>query len=97
VEAFIRLLPTTLEVPGLPWVNVRALEVPPEDPDQVFLVVDLCRRKVLEPSSGRVGKKEGEVPNDEVVIVHRPELTGEPIVSKTELRLHLLRVLGDSS
>jgi hypothetical protein len=56
-EACNKLLPIASEVPGFPWANVRALEVPSEDPDQVFPVVDLCRRKVLEPSLGRVGEK----------------------------------------
>jgi hypothetical protein len=31
-EAFITLLSAASEVPGIPWVNVRALEVPSEDP-----------------------------------------------------------------
>jgi hypothetical protein len=52
---------------------------------------------VLEPGSGRVRQKEGEVPNDEDVIVRHPKLIGELIVSKPELQLCLPRVLGDSS
>jgi hypothetical protein len=56
------------------------LEVPSEDPDQVFPVVDLCWWKVLEPCSGRVREKEREVPNDEIVITRSPELTSEPVI-----------------
>jgi hypothetical protein len=74
------------------------MKVPSEDSDQVFPVVDLCQRKVLEPGSGRVGEKQVEVLNDEVVIVRPPhKLTGELVVRKQELRLRLPRVLGDSS
>ena len=51
VEAFIGLLLAASEVLGVSWANVRALEVPSEDLDQVFPVVDLCRREVLEPGS----------------------------------------------
>jgi hypothetical protein len=51
-EAFIRFLSAASEVPRVSRANVHALEVPFEDPDQVFPVVDLRRRKVLEPCSG---------------------------------------------
>jgi hypothetical protein len=71
VEAFIRLLPTASEAPGVSWANVRALEVPAEDLDQVFPIMDLCWRKVLDPGSGRVRENEGEVPN---LIVVAPSL-----------------------
>jgi hypothetical protein len=53
-------------------MNVRALEVPPKTWTRSSQVVDLCQRKVLESGSGRVGEKEGEVLNDEVVIAHPP-------------------------
>jgi hypothetical protein len=51
-EAFIELLPAASEVPGVSCANVRALEIPSEDLDQVFPVVDLFRWEVLEPGSG---------------------------------------------
>jgi hypothetical protein len=76
------LLPAASQVPGVPYANVRALEVPPEDPNKALPVMDLCWQKVLEPSSGRVRQKEGDVTNDEVIIVHSPKLTGNSIVSK---------------
>jgi hypothetical protein len=53
-EAFVVLLLAALEVPGVSRANVRALEVPSKELDQVFPVMDLCRWKVLEPRSGRV-------------------------------------------
>jgi hypothetical protein len=42
VEAFIGFLSEALEVPRVSRVKVRALEVPSEDPDQVFPGMDLC-------------------------------------------------------
>jgi hypothetical protein len=38
--------------------------------------VDLCWQEVLEPGSGGVEQKEGEVTNDEVVIIRSLELAG---------------------
>jgi hypothetical protein len=39
---------------------------------------------MLEPSLGGVRQKEGEVTNDEVVIIRSPNLTGQPVVSEPE-------------
>jgi hypothetical protein len=66
---------------------VRALEVSPEDPNQVFPVMDLRWWEVLEPGSGVVRQKEEEVTNDEVITVCSSELAGQSVVSKPELRL----------
>ena len=83
VDSFIGFLSAALEVPRVSRVKVRALEVPSEDPDQVFPVMDLCWRELLEPCSGRVGEKEREVPNSEIVITRSPELASEPIIHET--------------
>ena len=53
-ERLVRLLATTLEVPGVPGAHVCALEITDEDLYQVTLVVDLQGREVLEPGSRRV-------------------------------------------
>jgi hypothetical protein len=76
VEAFVLLLPATLEIPGVPCADVCALKVPPEDPDQVFPFMDLCWWEVHEPGSGEDRQKEGEVTNDEVIIICSPKLAG---------------------
>lgn len=55
VHGFIRLLPTAPKVLGVTGVHVCALEVVPEDPNQVVPVIDLCRRKVFDLGSGDVG------------------------------------------
>jgi hypothetical protein len=47
--------------------------------------MDLCWWEVFEPGSGGVGQKEGEVPNDEVVIIRSPDLAGQSVVGDPEL------------
>jgi hypothetical protein len=44
--------------------------------DQVVLVGDLPRRQVLQPGSSGVGEEQGEVADDEVVIVRSTQLAG---------------------
>jgi hypothetical protein len=78
-------------------VQVRALEVAGEDLDQVILVGDLPRRQMLQPGSSGVGEEQGEVADDQVVIVHSTQLAGQPVVCEPQFRPCLPRVLGDSS
>jgi hypothetical protein len=68
-QGFPRLLAAASEIPGVPRVHVRALEVSSEGFDQVVPVGDLRRRQMLQPGSGGVGEEQGEVADDEVVIV----------------------------
>jgi hypothetical protein len=51
--------------------------------------MDLGWREVLEPGSSGVGQIEGEVTNDEVVVIRSPELAGQSVVSELGLRLFL--------
>jgi hypothetical protein len=69
-QGFPWLLAAASEIPGVPRAHVRALEVSSEDHDQVVPVRDLRRRQMLQPGSGGVGEEQGEVADDEVVIVH---------------------------
>ena len=68
-ERLVRFLATALKVPGVSRAHVCALEIPDEDPNQVTPVVDLRGRKVLEPGSHRVRQEQGEIADDEQVIV----------------------------
>jgi hypothetical protein len=68
-QGFPQLLAAALEIPGVPRAHVRALEVSNEGFDQVVPVGDLRRRQMLQPGSGGVGEEQGEVADDEVVIV----------------------------
>jgi hypothetical protein len=61
-------------------VHVRVLEVAGEGLDQVVPVGDLPRRQMLQPGPSGVGEEQGEVTDDEVVIVRSTQLAGQPIV-----------------
>jgi DNA-directed RNA polymerase subunit H (RpoH/RPB5) len=61
-------------------VHVRALEIAGEGLDQVVPVGDLPRRQVLQPSASGVGEKQGEVADDEVVIVRSTQLADQSVV-----------------
>ena len=50
-ERLVRLLATTLEVPGVPGAHIRSLEIPNKDLYQVTPVVDLQGREVFELGS----------------------------------------------
>jgi hypothetical protein len=52
---------------------------------------------VLQPGSSGVGEEQGEVADDEVVIVRSTQVAGLPIVRKPQFRSRLPRVLCDSS
>jgi hypothetical protein len=52
---------------------------------------------MLQPGSGGVGEEQGEVADDEVVIVHSTQLAGQPVVHEPQFRPCLPRVLGDGS
>jgi hypothetical protein len=58
-----------LEILRVPRAHACALEVSSEGSDQVVPVGDLRRRRMLQPGSGGVGEEQGEVADDEVVIV----------------------------
>jgi hypothetical protein len=71
-----------LESPRVPRAHVRALEVSSAGFDQVVPVGDLRRRQMLQPGSGSVGEEQGEVADDEVVILRSTQLAGQPVVRK---------------
>jgi hypothetical protein len=52
---------------------------------------------MLQPGSGGVGEEQGEVADDEVVIVCSTQLAGQPVVRKPQLWPCFPRVLGDGS
>lgn len=68
-EDGLSLLLVAPEVPGVTRAHVCALKVSLEDPNQVVLVMDLCRWKVLELGLGGVGWEQEQVANDEFVII----------------------------
>jgi hypothetical protein len=52
---------------------------------------------MLQPGPGSVGEEQGEVADDEVVIVRSSQLAGQPVVCKPQLQPCFPRVLGDGS
>jgi hypothetical protein len=54
-------------------------------------------RQMLQPGPGGVGEEQGEVTDDEVVIVRSTQLAGQPVVRKPQFRPCFPRVLSDSS
>jgi hypothetical protein len=78
-------------------VHVRALKVAGEGLDQVVPVGDLPRRQMLQPGSSDVGEEQGEVADDEVVIVRSTQLAGQSVVREPQFRPCLPRVLCDGS
>jgi hypothetical protein len=52
---------------------------------------------MLQPGPGSVGEEQGEVADDEVVVVRPSQLACQPVVRKPQLRPCLPRVLGDGS
>jgi hypothetical protein len=66
------MLAAASEITRVPRAHVCALEVSSEGFDQVIPDGDLRRRQMLQPGSGDVGEEQGEVVDDEVVIVRSP-------------------------
>ena len=58
-----------LEVPGIPRMDRRPLEIPDEDPLEICPVADAVRRKEFEPCSNMLPHADGEVLNDEMFII----------------------------
>ena len=84
-----------LEVPGVPRADIRPLEIPNEDPLEVYPVTDVVLWEEFEPCSNVFPHADGEVLNDEVVIIHSSGSVGEPEVFEPYTRVCLLGILGD--
>jgi hypothetical protein len=52
---------------------------------------------MLQPGPGGVGEEQGEVVDDEVVIVRSTQLAGQPVVREPQFRPCFPRVLSDGS
>jgi hypothetical protein len=78
MEGLVQLLPIVLEVLGVPRAHVGALKVPHEDLLQVHPILDGVGREVLQPCPGRVDQEQGEVMDDEVVIIRVAGLASKP-------------------
>ena len=76
-------------------MDIRPLEIPDEDPLEVHPVVDAVGREEFEPCSNMFPHVDGEVLNDEVVIIHSTSSAGDPKVLEPYTGVRLPSVLGD--
>ena len=84
-----------LEVLGIPRVDIRPLEIPDEDPLEIRSVADAVMREEFELCSNMLPNVDGEVLNDEVVIIHSSGSAGEPEVFEPYTGIRLLGIFGD--
>ena len=70
LQGFAGLLLAALEVPGVFRADVRPLEISNEDPLEVSPGADTVMWKEFEPCPNMLPHIDGEVLNDEVVIIH---------------------------
>ena len=76
-------------------MDICPLEISNEDPLEVRLVVDAVVWEEFNPCSNMFPHTDGEVLNDEVVIIHSPGSAGEPEVFKPYTGIRLPSIFGD--
>ena len=84
-----------LEVLGITRTDIRPPEVLDEDPLEIHPVVDAVMWEEFKPCSNMFPHVDGEVLNDEVVIIHSPGPTGEPEVFEPHIEIRLPGIFGD--
>ena len=70
LQGLVGLLLVALEVPGVPRADIRSLEILDQDPLEVRPVADAVMWEEFKPRSNMFPHANGEVLNDEVVIIH---------------------------
>ena len=76
-------------------MDIHPLEVPDEDPLEVRPVADAVVREEFEPCLNMFPHADGEVLNDEVIIIHSFGSVGEPEVFEPYTRIRLPGIFGD--
>ena len=84
-----------LEVLRVSRADIRPLEIPDEDPLEVRPVTDAVMREEFEPCSDMFPHVDGEVLNDEMVIIHSSGSVGEPKVFEPYIGICFPGVFGD--
>ena len=72
-----------------------SLEISDKDPLEAHPVADAVVREEFEPCSNMFLHADGEVLNDEVIIIHSPSSVGEPKIFEPYTGVRLPGVLGD--
>ena len=94
-QGLVGVLLAALEVLGIPRMDIRPLENSDEDPLEIHPVTDAVRREEFEPCSNMLPHADGEVLNDEMVIIHPSSSAGELEIFEPYTGVHLPDVLGD--
>jgi hypothetical protein len=94
-QGLTRLLFEALEVPGVFGAHVRPLEIPNEDLFELHLATDAVGRQEFEPCSNELPDTDGEVLDNEIIIVRSSGPTSEPKVFQPYTTVRLPSVLGD--
>ena len=76
-------------------MDIHPLEIPDEDPLEIRPVMDAIRREEFEPCSNMLPHADGEVLDDQVVIIHSTGSASEPEVFEPYTGFHFLGVFGD--
>ena len=76
-------------------MDICPLEIPDEDPLEIRPVTDAIGREEFEPCSNMLPHIDGEVLNDEVVIIHPSGSTGESKVLEPYIGIRLPGIFGD--
>ena len=76
-------------------MDIRPLEISNKDPLEVRLVVDAIMQEEFKPSLNMFPHADGEILNDEMVIIHPSGSVGEPKIFEPNIGVRLLGVLGD--
>ena len=77
LQGLAGLLLVALEVPGVSRADIRPLEIFDEDPLEVCPVMDAIVREELKACSNMFPHADGEILNDEIVIIHPSSLVGK--------------------
>ena len=76
-------------------MDIRPVEISNKDSHEIRPIVDAVRREEFEPCSNMLLHADGEVLNDEMVIIHSSGLAGEPEVFEPYTGVCLPGVSGD--
>ena len=82
MEGFSSLLSAVFEIPWVPRMLVRALEVSHEDLFQVYPTLDSVGQKVFQPCPCQIGQKQWNVADNEIVIIRSTRLASKPLILK---------------
>jgi len=95
LQGLTGLLLVDLEVLRVSRADIRPLEISDEDPSEVRPVTDAIVREKFKPCPNMFPHVDGEILNDEIVIIHPSGLVGEPEIFEPNTGVCLPGVLGD--